>query len=111
MRICEDPDILNILHIVKIFLGILLVITSLVFSMEVDASSLSASIVGDATFYDNITLYVQVSNLVGDDGQNKVLYGLVGDLNFILLPVFSASDEFMSKYIASGQRISVYLPV
>ena len=62
----------------KIFFGFLLVITSLLFAMEVNASSFNVYITGDSTFEKEITLYIKFDNFEAEGG----LEGLLGQLKY-----------------------------
>lgn len=66
----------------KILICLTTVLSLLLFSEKVSASSFDTSIVGDDKFSSEITLYVQVNNLVDFDGSCNGLCGLVGTLNY-----------------------------
>lgn len=66
----------------KILICLTTVLSLLLFSEKVSASSFNTSIVGNDTFNSEITLYVQVNNLVDFNGSCNGLCGLVGTLNY-----------------------------
>lgn len=61
---------------------LIVAISTLFFTMSVKASSFNVSIIGNTTFENEITLYVQINNLVDFSDTCKGLCGLVGNLNY-----------------------------
>lgn len=66
----------------KILICLTIILSSLLFVQKVSASGFNASIVGNDTFEKEITLYIQVNNLVDFTGSCNGLCGLVGNLNY-----------------------------
>ena len=104
----------------KILFSITLLLSSLFIITNVKASSFSTSIVGNDTFENEITLYIQVNNLVEFNGACNGLCGLVGDLSYdsskIELTSISALEDFdltqgntlvlyKSTGVASGTKV------
>ena len=104
----------------KILFSITLLLTTLLFSQNVNASSFNTNIVGNDTFENEITLYIQVNNLVDFNGACNGLCGLVGNLSYdtnkIELTSISALESFdltqgktlvlyKSTGVASGTKI------
>lgn len=93
----------------KILFSITLFLTTLVFSQNVNASSFNVSIVGNNTFEKEITLYVQVNNLVDFNGACNGLCGFVGDLDYdtskLELKSISALENFD---LTQGKTLVLY---
>ncbi len=104
----------------KILFSITLLLTTLLFSQNVNASSFNTNIVGNDTFENEITLYIQVNNLVDFNGACNGLCGLVGNLSYdtekLELTSISALEDFdltqgntlvlyKSTGVASGTKI------
>ena len=93
----------------KVFMGLSLFMGMLLFSMNVYAASFEVNIVGNNTFEDEITLYVQVNSLTDFDGACDGLCGLVGtleyDSNKIELISMRALEDFD---LTQGSRIVLY---
>mgnify|MGYP000006434546 CR=1 FL=1 len=66
----------------KILFSLTILLSPLLFATNVNASSFNANIVGNDTFENEITLYIQVNNLVDFTGACNGLCGLVGNLNY-----------------------------
>ena len=66
----------------KILFSLTILLSTLLFATNVNASSFNANIVGNDTFESEITLYIQVNNLVDFNGACNGLCGLVGNLNY-----------------------------
>ena len=66
----------------KILFSLTILLSTLLFATNVNASSFNANIVGNDTFENEITLYIQVNNLVDFNGACNGLCGLVGNLNY-----------------------------
>lgn len=104
----------------KILFSLTILLSTLLFATNVNASSFNANIVGNDTFESEITLYIQVNNLVDFNGACSGLCGLVGNLNYdtnkIELTSINALESFdltlgktlvlyKSTGVASGTKI------
>ena len=93
----------------KILIGITFLLITLLFNQKVYASSFDISLVGNDTFDDEITIYLQVDNLVDFNGSCKGLCGLVGKLNYdtnkIELVSINALEDFD---LTNGKTMVLY---
>ena len=93
----------------KVLLGLCILISSLLFIDNVNASSFEVDIKGDTEFTDEATLYLEIDNLVDFDGSCKGLCGLVGNLEYdstkITLKSIEAQNEFN---LTKGTTIVLY---
>lgn len=93
----------------KVFMGLSLFMGMMLFSMNVYAASFEVNIVGNNTFEDEITLYVQVDSLIDFSDTCDGLCGLVGtleyDSNKIELISMRALEDFD---LTQGSRIVLY---
>jgi len=95
----------------KLLLSLTILLSTLLFSINVNASSFNANIVGSETFESEITLYIQVNNLVDFNGACKGLCGLVGNLKYdtqkIELTAINALEDFD---LTHGKTLVLYKP-
>lgn len=95
----------------KIILSLTLILSSILFTTKVNASSFNVSIVGNDTFESEITLSLQVNNLVDFNGSCNGLCGLVGTLNYdtnkLELTSINALEDFS---LTQGKSIVLYKP-
>ncbi len=66
----------------KFLFNFIILLSSFLIIQDVNASSFKASIVGNATFDSEITLYIQVNDLTDFAGACNGLCGLVGNLSY-----------------------------
>lgn len=94
----------------KVFISSLcLFIGMMIFSINVHAASFKVNILGNNTFEDEITVYVQVSNLVDFDGVCGGLCGLVGTLEYDTDKIELISVEALENFdLTKGNRIVLY---
>jgi len=93
----------------RILFSLTLLLSTLLFNVKVNASSFNTNIVGNDTFDDEITLYVQVNDLVDFNGACNGLCGLVGNLSYdtekLELTSISALEDFD---LTHGKTIVLY---
>lgn len=93
----------------KIVLSLTLLLASLILSINVNASSFNASIIGNDTFEDEITLYIQVNNLVDFNGDCNGLCGLVGNLEYDTSKIELASISALENFdLTEGKTLVLY---
>lgn len=93
----------------KKLLIITALLSTLLFASNVNASSFSASIVGNDTFENEITLHIQVNNLVDFDGACKGLCGLVGNLDYDTSKIELTSITSLEDFdLTQGKTIVLY---
>ena len=93
----------------KILFSLTILLSILLFVTNVNASSFNANIVGNDTFDNEITLYIEVDNLTDFDGACNGLCGLVGNLNYdtdkIELISISGLEDFD---LTNGKKLVLY---
>lgn len=93
----------------KILFSLTILFSTLLFATNVNASSFSANIVGNDTFESEITLYIQVNNLVDFNGACSGLCGLVGNLNYDTNKIELTSINALESFdLAQGKTLVLY---
>lgn len=93
----------------KIFIGLVCILSSLFFTTNVYASSLNVSINGNTNFDSEITLNVQVNNLVDFTGSCNGLCGFVGNLEYDTNKIELVSISALNGFdLAQGNKIVLY---
>ena len=93
----------------KILLSLTILFSTLLFTTKVYASSFNVNIVGNDTFENKITLYIQVNKLEGFNGACKGLCGLVGNLEYDKNKIELTSIKALSGFdLTEGKKIVLY---
>lgn len=93
----------------KILFSLTILFSTLLFATNVNASSFNANIVGNDTFESEITLYIQVNNLVDFNGACSGLCGLVGNLNYDTNKIELTSINALESFdLAQGKTLVLY---
>lgn len=93
----------------KILFSLTILLSTLLFATNVNASSFNANIVGNDTFESEITLYIQVNNLVDFNGACSGLCGLVGNLNYDTNKIELTSINALESFdLAQGKTLVLY---
>lgn len=93
----------------KILCTLAVLFSMLIFNQNVNASSFNANIVGNDTFEDEITLYIQVNNLTDFTGACNGLCGLVGELSYDTEKLDLTSISAMEGFdLTNGKTIVLY---
>ena len=93
----------------KILFSLTILLSTLLFATNVNASSFNANIVGNDTFESEITLYIQVNNLVDFNGACSGLCGLVGNLNYDTNKIELTSINALESFdLTQGKTLVLY---
>lgn len=93
----------------KILLSLTILFSTLLFTTKAYASSLNINIVGNDTFENKITLYIQVNKLEDFNGACKGLCGLVGNLEYDKNKIELTSIKALSGFdLTEGKKIVLY---
>lgn len=93
----------------KILFSLTILLSTLLFATNVNASSFNANIVGNDTFESEITLYIQVNNLVDFNGACNGLCGLVGNLNYDTNKIELTSINALESFdLTQGKTLVLY---
>lgn len=93
----------------KKFISLLCILASFLFIMKVDASSLNVNITGDTNFTKEISLNVQVNNLVDFTSSCKGLCGFVGNLEYDKNKIELVSISALNGFdLVQGNKIVLY---
>ena len=93
----------------KILFSLTILLSTLLFATNVNASSFNANIVGNDTFENEITLYIQVNNLVDFNGACNGLCGLVGNLNYDTNKIELTSINALESFdLTQGKTLVLY---
>lgn len=93
----------------KILFSLTILLSTLLFATNVNASSFNANIVGNDTFENEITLYIQVNNLVDFNGVCNGLCGLVGDLSYDTEKLELTSINALESFdLTQGKTLVLY---
>ena len=93
----------------KILFSLTILFSTLLFATNVNASSFNANIVGNDTFESEITLYIQVNNLVDFNGACSGLCGLVGNLNYDTNKIELTSINALESFdLTQGKTLVLY---
>lgn len=93
----------------KILFSLTILLSTLLFATNVNASSFNANIVGNDTFESEITLYIQVNNLVDFNGACSGLCGLVGNLNYDTKKIELTSINALESFdLTQGKTLVLY---
>ena len=93
----------------KILFSLTILLSTLLFATNVNASSFNANIVGNDTFESEITLYIQVNNLVDFNGACNGLCGLVGNLNYDKNKIELTSINALESFdLTQGKKLVLY---
>lgn len=93
----------------KILFSLTILLSTLLFTTDVNASSFNANIVGNDTFENEITLYVQVNNLVDFNGACNGLCGLVSNLNYDTNKIELTSIDALESFdLTQGKTLVLY---
>jgi len=93
----------------KILFSITILLSTLLFTTDVNASSFNADIVGNDTFESEITLYIQVNNFVDFEGTCNGICGLVGNLNYDTEKLELTSINPMENFdLTEGKKLVLY---
>ena len=93
----------------KILFSLIILLSTLLFATNVNASSFNANIVGNDTFESEITLYIQVNNLVDFNGACSGLCGLVGNLNYDTNKIELTSINALESFdLTQGKTLVLY---
>ena len=93
----------------KILFSLTILLSTLLFATNVNASSFNANIVGNDTFESEITLYIQVNNLVDFTGACNGLCGLVGNLNYDTNKIELTSINALESFdLTQGKTLVLY---
>jgi len=93
----------------KILICLTTILSLLLFSEKVNASSFDVSIVGNDTFNNEITLYAQINNLVDFNGSCSGLCGLVGTLNYDTSKLELVSINPLEEFsLTQGKSLVLY---
>ena len=93
----------------KILFSLTILLSTLLFATNVNASSFNANIVGNDTFESEITLYIQVNNLVDFNGACNGLCGLVGNLNYDTNKIELISLNALENFdLTQGKTLVLY---
>lgn len=93
----------------KILLSLTILFSTLLFTTKVYASSFNVNIIGNDTFENKITLYIQVNNLEDFNGACKGLCGLVGNLEYDKNKIELTSIKALSNFdLTEGKKLVLY---
>ena len=93
----------------KLLFSLTILLSTLLFATNVNASSFNANIVGNDTFESEITLYIQVNNLVDFNGACSGLCGLVGNLNYDTNKIELTSINALESFdLTQGKTLVLY---
>ena len=93
----------------KILFSLTVLLSMLLFTTNVNASSFKANIVGNNTFEKEITLYIQVDNLIDFNGACNGLCGLVGNLNYDAEKIELTSIKALESFdLTQGNTLVLY---
>ncbi len=93
----------------KVLLNLILLLSVFAFATNVNASGFEANIIGDDTFNESITLYLQVDNMVDFSGACKGLCGLVGNLNYDSNKIELSSVKALKHFdLTQGASLVLY---
>lgn len=93
----------------KILFSLTTLLSALLFAANVNASSFNANIVGNDIFENEITLYIQVNNLVDFNGVCNGLCGLVGDLSYDQEKIELISINALESFdLTQGKTLVLY---
>lgn len=93
----------------KIIFGLNVLLSTMLFTLNVSASSFNANIVGNDTFKDEITLYIRVDNLNDFSGSCEGLCGLVGNLDYDTNKIELVSIKALEDFdLTNGKNLVLY---
>ena len=93
----------------KILFSLSILFSILLFMTNVNASSFNVNIVGNDTFEDEITLYMQVNDLVDFNGACDGLCGLVSNLSYDTDKIELTSISSLENFdLTQGNTIVLY---